>query len=53
MTTSVRICVLNRFFSEKNVKSWLSVFCVIQTPMSNTFIHFVDRSVLIFLVLVL
>ena len=28
MTTSVGICVLNRFFSEENVKSWRSVcFC--------------------------
>ena len=48
MTTSVGICVLNRFFSEENVKSWRSVFFVIQTTMSNTFIHFVDCSVLIF-----
>ena len=48
MTTSVGICVLNRFFSQQNVKSWRSVFFVILTTMSNTFIHLVDRSVLIF-----
>ena len=48
MTTSVRICVLNRFFSEENVKSWRFVFIVILTTMSNTFTYFVDRSVLIF-----
>ena len=48
MTTSVGICVLNRLFSEENVKSWRSVFFVILTTMSNTFIYFVDRSVLIF-----
>ena len=48
MTTSVGICVLNRFFSEENVKSWRSVFFVILTTMSNTFNYFVDRSVLIF-----
>ena len=48
MTTLVGICVLNRFFSEENVKSWRSFFFVILTTMSNTFIHFVDRSDLIF-----
>ena len=48
MTTSGGICVLNRFFSEENVKSWRSVFFVILTTMSNTFTYFVDRSVLIF-----
>ena len=48
MTTWVRICVLNRFFSEENVKLWRSVFFVILTTMSNTLIHFVDRSVLVF-----
>ena len=48
MTTSVGICVLNRFFSEENVKSWRSVFFVILTTMSNTFTYFVYRSVLIF-----
>ena len=48
MTTSVGICVLNRFFSEENVKSWRSVFFVILTTMSNTFTYFVDRSILAF-----
>ena len=48
MTTSVGICVLNRFFSEENVKSWRSVFFVILTTRSNLFTYFVDRSVLIF-----
>ena len=48
MATSVGICVLNRFFSKENVKSWQSVFLVILTTMSNTFTYFVDRSVLIF-----
>ena len=48
MTTSVGNCVLNRFFSGENVKSWRSVLFVILTTMSNTSINFVDRSVLIF-----
>ena len=39
MTTSVGICVLHRFFSEENVKSWRSVFFVILTTMSSTFLH--------------
>ena len=48
MTSSVGICVLNRFISEENVKSWRSVFFVILTTISNTFAYFVDLSVLIF-----
>ena len=48
MATSVGICVLNRFFSKENVKSWRSVSFVILTAMSNTFTYFVDRSVFIF-----
>ena len=48
MTTSVGICVSNRFFSEENVKSWRSVFFVILTTMSKTLTYFVDRSTLIF-----
>ena len=48
MTTWVGICVLNRLFSEENVKSWRSVFFVILTTMSNNFTYFVDCSVLIF-----
>ena len=49
MTISVGICVLNRFFSEENVKSWRSVFFCNTNNNVKHFYFFVDCSVFHFL----